>query len=100
MMQYMRARLIYRRDETRPDGVRVSMVIWQLPQAAPERPYALKYRLYAGYKGKTLVRYDNEEGKGDHRHLGASERDVPYMFVSAEQLVIDFLADIEEQING
>ena len=96
----MRARLIYRRDETRPDGVRVSMVIWQLPQATAERAHALKYRLYAGREGNTLVRYDNEAGKGDHRHLGASERDVPYTFVSAEQLVIDFLADIEEQKNG
>lgn len=95
----MRATLIYHRDETRPDGVRVSMVIWQLPQATPERPHALKYRLYAGYGAKTLVRYDNESGKGDHRHLGASERNVPYTFVSVEQLVMDFLDDIERQKN-
>lgn len=93
----MGATLIYHRDETRADGVRISMVIWQLPQATPERPHALKYRFYAGIGSKTLVRYDNESGKGDHRHLGASERNDSYTFVSVEQLVMDFLDDIERQ---
>ncbi|MGH8524670.1 MAG: toxin-antitoxin system TumE family protein, partial [Gammaproteobacteria bacterium] len=30
----------------------------------------LKYRLYCGRGGRCLVRYDNETGKGDHRHYG------------------------------
>jgi Family of unknown function (DUF6516) len=39
-----------------------------------------------------VLRYDNEAGKGDHRHMGAKER--PCVFVSVDQLVDDFLADV------
>ncbi len=38
-----------------------------------------------------MVRYDNEVGKGDHRHYGAHEE--PYLFESLEKLVADFRAD-------
>jgi len=39
------------------------------------------------------VRYDNERGKGDHKHLG--DLGVPYGFVSIERLMADFIADVE-----
>lgn len=38
------------------------------------------------------MRYDNERGKGDHRHLG--EIEVPYMFESFARLMADFMADV------
>lgn len=38
--------------------------------------------------------YDNERGKGDHRHLGDDERD--YTFSSVEQLLVDFQSDVEQ----
>ena len=41
--------------------------------------------------------YDNERGKGDHKHLGSNE--TRYRFVSVEKLVADFLADIERAKN-
>jgi hypothetical protein len=44
------------------------------PAPTPNRPHGLKYRLWAGRDGKTLVRYDNETGKGDHKHVGRSEK--------------------------
>ncbi len=50
-------------------------------------------RFYAGRDGYCLVRYDNERGKGDHRHYG--EREEPYSFRSLEQLIEDFIADVE-----
>jgi hypothetical protein len=40
------------------------------------------------------VGYDNERGKGDHRHI--REREMPYRFESPEKLIADFLADVEE----
>jgi hypothetical protein len=40
-----------------------------------------------------LVRYDNETGKGDHRHHGGHEE--PYLFTTIEQLVADFQQNIE-----
>jgi len=38
------------------------------------------------------VRYDNELGKGDHRHYG--EREETYAFTSLEALLEDFQADV------
>ena len=41
------------------------------------------------------MRYDNERGKGDHRHYG--EREEPYKFESVEKLIHDFDVDIQEE---
>lgn len=68
-----------------------------MPTHDPERPHGLKYRLYYGYPNQCLIRYDNERGKGDHRHEGDDEAD--YAFISVKQLVLDFKADIE-RIRG
>ncbi len=69
------------------------MVIWRLPRMSKDRRHGLKYRLYYGLAdGACLVRYDNEIGKGDHRHYGS--RGPSYRFVDVETLVRDFLADI------
>jgi hypothetical protein len=38
------------------------------------------------------LRYDNEAGKGDHRHFG--EKESAYVFMTPEQLVADFQKDI------
>jgi len=69
----------------------VEMVIWRLPAATDERPHGLKYRLFCGRSGDCLVRYDNEAGKGDHRHYGPREES--YVFESVERLVDDFRQD-------
>ncbi len=89
----MKATLIYRKTETLVNGVKLEMVIWQLQAASLDRPHGIKYRLWAGYAGNTLVRYDNEAGKGDHKHVGATE--MPYLWQGLEKLVADFIADVE-----
>ena len=38
------------------------------------------------------LRYDNEAGKGDHKHVG--EREVPYPFIDLATLQADFWADV------
>ena len=43
--------------------------------------------------GECVLRYDNEAGKGDHKHVGETEE--RYRFKSAEQLLADFWADVE-----
>ncbi len=91
-MQYMKAKLIRHLKKTYPNGVLVEMVLWSLPQPSVERPHGIKYRLYCGQNDLCIVRYDNEAGKGDHIHYGDEERS--YAFVSVEQLVADFLADV------
>ena len=94
-MQYMDAKLIHRSKQTRADGVTIEMVIWSVEPAVPGSAHEYKYRFYAGRDGRTLVRYDNEVGKGDHKHIGTDEIEVPLRFVSMQQLVSDFMADIE-----
>ena len=52
-------------------------------KAMTERQHALKYSLFYGRNGRRLAGYDNERGKGDHKHIGAVE--TSYKFVSIEQ---------------
>jgi len=68
-------------------------VIWQLPVKSKDRPHGLKYRLWCGRVGSTVVRYDNETGKGDHRHYG--DQETPYAFQSVERLIADFADDVK-----
>jgi hypothetical protein len=89
----MKARLLQKSRDEFLDGIIVETVIWELPEVLPERPHCLKYRLYCGRNGECIVRYDNEIGKGDHRHYGDNEES--YSFVSFAKLIDDFLADVE-----
>ena len=86
--------LVLHEKSVREDGAIVELVVWQLPRPTPDRPHALKYRLYFGRGGKCLVRYDNESGKGDHRHVRSKE--TPYRFVSLAKLRRDFESDIRK----
>lgn len=43
------------------------------------------------------MRYDNETGKGDHRHYENEEES--YRFVSLDQLLMDFEADMLDVIE-
>jgi hypothetical protein len=42
--------------------------------------------------GKCVLRYDNEAGKGDHRHFRGREQ--TYAFTTPEKLITDFQHDI------
>ena len=92
-MQYMPAVPIVRAKEIRDDGSIVEIVVWRLPEPLLPCSHLYKYRLYFGTAGICDVRYDNELGKGDHRHLRGTEE--PYHFVSLTQLLDDFQRDVE-----
>ena len=92
-MQYMKAVLLARSQEVRDDGSIVEIVVWELPQPVAPCVHRFKYRLYYGASGIGRLRYDNERGKGDHRHVG--EEQSAYEFVSVEGLLSDFERDIE-----
>ncbi len=91
-MANMKARELYGYKQTRADGTIVEMVIRQLPQGGAQQSHRLKYRLFYGRKGERIVGYDNERGKGDHRHIRGLE--MPYRFVSVERLIEDFKVDV------
>lgn len=95
----MVAKLIYHEKYIYTDGAIREMVLWQLPAKSKETPHGLKYRLYYGLgDGTCIVRYDNETGKGDHRHIGNKEE--LYPFKNVETLVTDFLEEIEKARRG
>ena len=86
--------LLFQAKKIYPDGSIKEMVIWRLPDRSTERPHGLKYRLYYGTAdGTCMVRYDNETGKGDHRHF--FDREEVYLFRDVESLVVDFQHDID-----
>lgn len=89
----MEAELLYSDKYIYSDGAIREMVIWKLPKADPQREHGLKYRLYYGFADQDLLRYDNETGKGDHRHYQSEEE--PYDFISVERLIFDFRTDIK-----
>ena len=72
----------------------IEVVIWHLSEPLPGSTHPYKYRLYYGQSdGSCIIRYDNERGKGDHRHVAGNEE--PYPFSTLRKLVEDFEADIE-----
>jgi hypothetical protein len=53
----------------------------------------INHRLYFGDSaGSCLVRYDNDSGKGDHKHIG--EKEMAYEFVGRDKLIDDFYHDV------
>jgi len=68
------------------------LVLWQLPKPVAGSAHSFKYRLAYVVNGVCVLRYDNEVGKGDHRHFGGKES--LYKFSTPEQLIADFQRDI------
>jgi hypothetical protein len=86
------ATLILHRKRFFDDGMIAELKLWLVPSAVKGSGHAFKYSLLYGRPGERRIGYDNEAGKGDHRHIG--EREEPYHFTSPEQLIADFLADV------
>jgi hypothetical protein len=91
----MKAVLVHRERLDLDDGSIVEMVLWRVPEPVAGSRHSYKYRLYFGREGVRLVGYDNERGKGDHRH--GREVEEPYTFTTVEQLMNDFLTDVAEE---
>ena len=87
-----KAILIFHRKRIFDDGSISEIKLWQVPLPVRGSLHAFKYSLFYGRPGERWIGYDNEAGKGDHRHVGGLEDD--FAFVSPEQLVTDFLADV------
>ncbi len=68
-------------------------VAWRLPSPVKGSRHAFKYRLAMIVNGHCVLRYDNEHGKGDHKHVGAT--DVPYVFTTPETLLADSWNDVD-----
>jgi hypothetical protein len=73
----------------------VEIVVWRLPRSARGSAHRYKYRLALVEDGVCTLRYDNEPGKGDHRHIG--EREEMYAFTTPEALLDDFWVDVDKR---
>ena len=89
----MTAELMVRERVIFDDDAIMEIRIWRVPASVPPSPHHFKYSLFYGRPGERLIGYDNERGKGDHRHLGGREE--TYTFISIGRLLDDFRADVE-----
>jgi hypothetical protein len=74
------------------DGYILQMRIWEVLEPVPPSGHRFKYSCFYGRRGVRLVLYDNERGKGDHRHY--DDREEAYEFWDIETMIADFLADV------
>lgn len=64
-----------------------------MPAPVRGSTHSFKYSLAFVVRGDCVMRYDNEAGKGDHRHMRGQE--TAYDFNGLDRLVQDFFHDIE-----
>ncbi|MBI2295015.1 MAG: hypothetical protein HYU76_03000 [Betaproteobacteria bacterium] len=70
------------------------LIVWRVPTPVRGSAHRFRYRLALVVRGACVLRYDNEAGKGDHRHVGNTE--ALYKFTTPEQLLADFWADVDD----
>jgi hypothetical protein len=93
ILSNMNAKLMLNERHTHAETAFVEMVVWRLPAPLAASGHAFKYRLALVVNGTCVLRYDNEAGKGDHKHLG--EKEIPYRFISPQALLEDFWHDVD-----
>jgi hypothetical protein len=71
------------------------LVVWRVPSPVRGSMHRYRYRLALVVNGVCVLRYDNEAGRGDHRHAGRVERG--YRFTTPDRLLEDFWADVRKQ---
>ena len=85
-VQLVNARIAY------SESAFAELVLWHLSSPLKGSAHSFKYRLAYVVRGECVLRYDNEVGKGDHRHFG--KRESVYAFTTPDQLIAGFKNDI------
>ena len=88
----MKAMLLVRTRIAYSETAFAELVLWRVPKPVAASTHGFKYRLAYIADDTCVVRYDNELGKGDHRHFG--EKESAYNFETPEKLIADFQRDI------
>jgi hypothetical protein len=89
----MKATLIIRRRVVYEDGAIAAMVVRKVPEPVEPTTHGFKYSLAYVVGSRRVLSYDNERGKGDHRHSGGTEE--PFEFKTIPDLLARFVAEIE-----
>jgi hypothetical protein len=90
----MNAKLMLNERHILTENAFVEMVVWRLPSPLSESRHDFKYRLALVVNGHCVLRYDNESGKGDHKH--EHEIETQYIFTTPQALLDDFWRDVEK----
>jgi hypothetical protein len=93
-----KARLLINRKVIYDDGGILQIRIWYVPSPVIASRHGYKYSLFYGRDGLRLVSYDNERGKGDHKHVRNDE--LPYTFTDLDRMIDDFMADVTAMREG
>ena len=70
------------------------LLIWRTPRSVSGSTHRYKYSLAYVVREVCVLRYDNEAGKGDHKHVG--DRQTRYRFTTPERLLADFWLDVDQ----
>ncbi len=92
-MNAMNARALLNERVVMTEDSFAELVVWHIESPPSSSAHAFKYRLALVVAGICVLRYDNEAGKGDHKHVGQSE--VLYEFESPDVLLSDFWKDVD-----
>ena len=84
--ELLRTRIIF------SEAAFAELVLWRVSKPLVGSTHEFKYRLAYVVDAVCVVRYDNEVGKGDHRHFGGKQSS--YLFKTPEKLIADFQRDI------
>jgi hypothetical protein len=93
IMNNMKAVLIQKYREVLSDEAFYEIVLWYLPEAVPGSTHRYKYRFALIVRGECVLRYDNERGKGDHKHMHGREETID--FTDLRTLLRAFREDME-----
>lgn len=90
----MKASLLLHERYQLADEAFAEIRIWRVSTPVRGSDHAYKYSLAYVVAGECVLRYDNEAGKGDHRHIGEVEEF--YAFTDLERLIADFRRDVRQ----
>ena len=89
----MKAALLLRERLTLAPDTFAELVVWRVPRPVVGSTHSFKYRLALVVEERCVLRYDNEAGKGDHKHIGTEE--LPVAFTGVNHLLAAFWRDVE-----
>lgn len=90
----MKAVLLLHERHVLDDTSFAELRVWRVPHPVRGSAHDYKYALAYVAAGLCVLRYDNEAGKGDHRHVGGGE--TAYDFTTPAKLLADFWHDLDQ----
>ena len=85
-VELLRTRIVF------SENAFAELVLWRVSKPVTGSAHEFKYRLAYVVDGVCVLRYDNEVGKGDHRHFAGKQ--TAYAFTTVDKLIADFERDI------